>query len=252
MFCQKCGASVEGGATVCQSCGADITDRSEKSVDEQVSLNKNCDVREKDIDEMKRSVDHFSQKRAEYNEYDNVVFLVGQMIKIGKRHSLLIWGIILLVLNVAGLSMGGKLLSFFPGDKERLYSAICIALFVANIIGSCLLIGSYVVYTIRRNRHYEYCVERLSSLTGELNRHYHAYGECPLAADYTNPSNLIAVLELLESGGANSIKEALAILTDKSERRLETERKSFAEIEEVMTLNGNKLGVMFYSADIFY
>ena len=59
-----------------------------------------------------------------------------------------------------------------------------------------------------------YCRTRINELAQELTQHFRAYGYCPVGPEYTNPSILQQIMSVIQSGRAETPKEAINVLLD--------------------------------------
>lgn len=203
MFCNNCGKQNPDSAKFCSECGAPV---SAQMINNAYKVNQHGMKREQtrnaEIMETERMIRYFSQKEASYNEYD---YLCAQLIKFskGKRHALLIWGII--------ISVFGTIL-FSLLTAKNTYPELVVSI-IPFLIGQGMIIG-YIAYSISFGKKHKVTKERFNTVSNELAEHYSNYGVCAVGAEYTNPSNLIAILNTIKSGRADTIKEALNVLID--------------------------------------
>jgi hypothetical protein len=60
---------------------------------------------------------------------------------------------------------------------------------------------------------------QISEIQGALTPYYRAYMDCPVAFEYSSPAYLAELIRLMESGRADSIKEAINIAIDDNHKR---------------------------------
>ena len=236
MYCVNCGKEI-GEQNFCQHCGAQIGNA---SVGEKVSCEAavataapmpSCaptyvaypdrmQQRQDELQVLQKLVAYFSLKSPQYNEYDNVALWI-DVLRRGVSSAALIWGIILLgivtpIMSVVAmpsydydLMLGNMVKESNPGATVTVY--ICL------IVG-VLLIASYIFQRIRNKKRLAQAVDRYCELNEELYAHYCGYANCPIGPEYINPANLQVVIQTIQSGRADTIKEALNILVEDAHR----------------------------------
>ena len=161
----------------------------------QFQMQKNA-VRQSEISALTDVYNYFNVKRSEFEEYDAVCTLMNHYAK-GAKGALLVWGIIVTVMSFMFLGIGGSgavgafLLFFIPG--------------AAMIAGGILM-------KINNKRKLAYYQDRYAILSDELYNYYMSYPSCPVGAEYVNPEILEVIMGVLNSGRADTIKEAINVL----------------------------------------
>ena len=215
MFCNKCGTQLPDGSVFCSSCGCDMSTNSINGVSapvmnygaqflqaqemqaQQYQMQKNA-VRKGEMDTLKRAYEHFNLKRAEFQAYDDVGEKLNRYLR-GAKSALLVWGIIITAISLmfsGAVSSGGSMAPMF---------------FMLFIPGSCMIFGGIMMKVNNKKKCaiYEDEYIRLSNI---LNEHYKAYPQCPVGAEYANPEIMEVIMGILESGRADTIKEAINVL----------------------------------------
>lgn len=215
MFCNKCGTQLPDGSVFCSSCGCDMSTNSINGVSapvmnygaqflqaqemqaQQYQMQKNA-VRKGEMETLKRAYEHFNLKRAEFQAYDEVGEKLNRYLR-GAKSALLVWGIILT--SVALLFSTSTITGNFPA----------VLFFMLLIPGGAMLAGGIMMKVNNKKKCaiYEDEYIRLSNI---LNEHYKAYPLCPVGAEYANPEIMEVIMGILESGRADTIKEAINVL----------------------------------------
>ena len=158
--------------------------------------------RQANMQEMSRMQQYFSQKAAEYDEYDLINATLDEYDK--RKPGLLVWGIILLVIGSSLLSVS------LSRDVET-----CMTILSAVwCLGATGMILAFIFSTISRNKNKRNALSRLVQLADELHTHFVNFGYCAVGEEFTNPAILAKIGENLRSGRADTIKEAINIMFD--------------------------------------
>lgn len=70
-FCSKCGIQIQDGAKFCDGCGAPVYVNT--NIPNNSQLYQTQEARKSSLEEMDRMINYFSQKQAQYDEYDDCV-----------------------------------------------------------------------------------------------------------------------------------------------------------------------------------
>ena len=250
MFCPKCGSKNPDQAAFCSSCGINLkalnSSGTASAADKTYHNEKNrTELRKKEIEKLSMIIEYFSKIPARYYAYDNTC----NMIEISKKKlfGLLIWGIILIVLSfVYGI---GAIVMLSIGKTENL--GACIFAAITFFLVGPMLIVLFIVTSRARNRSYSEAIIRYDKLTEELYNYYLAYDNCAVGCEYTNPANLDAILKTIQSGSADTIEEAINILTGQNLQRSMREMSQHSARSAAASARGVKNAVVFYSARFF-
>lgn len=216
MFCSKCGSQIPDGAGFCSSCGnavnaaPAVATPAAPAVDyqammqaqmmqaQQFQMQKNA-VRQSEINALSAVYHYFNAKRSEFQQYDHVCEQLNHYSR-GAKGALLVWGIIIMAFG-ALMSMGALAGEIpFP-----------VPLFLFIFPGAAMLTGG-IMLKKNNKRQCAYYQEEYLRLSAELNDYYAAYPQCPVGAEYANPEILELILGVLNSGRADTIKEAINVL----------------------------------------
>lgn len=198
MICLKCGSQIPDDVFFCGVCGTEVTHASPQDVQSQMQaqfqMHKNA-MRQSEMQIMGQAIEYFSQKKDTFNEYDvSTHNLINYAT--GTKNGLIIWGAILTVTFFSAMSV--------PGKGFRIFCTISLILSLIMLAGGILM----KVNNRRKYRHYQSENFRLSK---ELYEYYSKYPNCPVGMEYVNPEILQKIMDIMVSGRADSIKEALDI-----------------------------------------
>lgn len=214
MFCNKCGTQLPDGTPFCSTCGANLnapanpTPAQAPMMDyqaqmqmqaQQYQMQKNT-IRQSEIALLQNVYDHFNQKRATFQDYDKVGERLSYYQR-GARSALIVWGAIITVISfsiAATMGTGSGAFAVFM---------------VFSLIGAGMIAGGVMMKVNNRKklRMFESEYIRLSQ---ELNDHYNAYPMCPVGAQYSNPEIIEVIMDVMQSGRANTIADAINILVN--------------------------------------
>jgi hypothetical protein len=188
--------SINGVSAPVMNYGAQFLQAQEMQA-QQYQMQKNA-VRKGEMETLKRAYEHFNLKRAEFQAYDEVGEKLNRYLR-GAKSALLVWGIIITAIS---LMFSGAVCS--GGDMAPMF-------FMLFIPGSGMIFGGIMMKVNNKKKCaiYEDEYIRLSNI---LNEHYKAYPQCPVGAEYANPEIMEVIMGILESGRADTIKEAINVL----------------------------------------
>lgn len=149
------------------------------------------------LTELSKMHQYFSKVQSKYDEFDRINETLPKMNRVGKK-PMLVFGIITLSIAL-----------IFTVVAANTHSELAITPCVLfSIIGFGLLGGFIAIEIVRKKRVQNYN-NRLIQLSKELMYHYNNYGKCQLGADYTNPRIIEKLYDMVQSGRADTIKEAV-------------------------------------------
>ncbi len=207
MFCNKCGTQIPDGSAFCSSCGYDMSggsangapvdyvaqfQRTQEIQAQQYQMQKKA-VRKSEMDLLKKVFDYFNLKRELYNELTNAT---ANYLKFSRKakSGLIVWGIIIFILGFIMVK------SF-----EIIEIAICLCLPALGMVFG----GIMMKVNNKKNR--EYYESESARLSEELYTYYKAYPQCPIGFEYTDPEVIQEIMDVLDSGRADTIKEAIEV-----------------------------------------
>lgn len=235
MFCSNCGKENADGAKFCNSCGATLAIDVNQSAHGQRQQTRNSEIMEID-----RMIRYFSQKSEQYKEYDELGDFLTRYTK-GKHYTLLIWGIILVVL---GLIVIGAIVNTSGTGSTAVLACILL------LPGAGMIVG-HIFYAKNFDNKMSYSLARYAELSQELLDHYNNYGICSVGAEYTNPANLSVIKATIESGRADTIKEAINILIDDAHRNNMEQIAAQTARNTAVAARGTTVAAVFSAANFF-
>ena len=212
-----------------------------KNTEATKSANKNGTANSAEKNLLKSAYDYFALKTNEYTEYDNLFQKALETYKM-KLIPLLVWGIVIIVASIFFYFFNDS----FKGNVELQKIVVII-----NVIGGSVMIIFFIINAAtKKNRILKY-ITRINDITNSLRIHYTDYDKCMVGMEFTNPNNLNAIIMMIESGKANSVKEALNNLCDINRRKINDENNNRVLIDNIMSEYGYRLSVLLYSAKLF-
>lgn len=198
MFCPYCGKETLPNASFCIACGKSVVVPEEATTPVTTDPSADQDVRQKELEALNRSIEHFSQKAARFKEYDIVCERLNHYAR-GAKSALLIFGIIFTAL--------GALVSLICLEDLD-YESFQAFFIVVDIPAILMLIGGILMKTLNAKKRSHYA-EKYFYLSQELYRHYTLYPHCPVPAEYVNPEILAVLANNLYFNRSANVQEAL-------------------------------------------
>ncbi|MBE7071231.1 MAG: hypothetical protein E7383_00540 [Ruminococcaceae bacterium] len=246
-YCAKCGSLIDDQDMFCKKCGNPVNNQIIANTSVEVSpIALQEKTRSEALVEMKRMIAYFSQKQDLYDEYDECVESINhysnprsRVIVPGQSSSspLFIGAIALYI-----LSFFFMLFAIIAGATENGGGAVAlwILTFVFVAIAITCFINGIVRSSKNRRETNEYrqtllneSEEEFARISNELSEYYQNYGYCPVAASYTNPKILSLILEPINLGRADTIKEAInVIIQDSHNSEMELQAQIAAQAAE--------------------
>ncbi len=280
MYCQKCSKQIDDNSKFCVYCGAPVNSNQAVSVQNSPYAVNNVplgmpagaqgyvggfnrgNLREQEINEVRKMLNYFSLKTEQYNEYDSVCreFL---RLKSGRRIAAIAWGCILTIAGgiLTGFAIISAFSKLFNGYFNSAASTFLIALLTAVFLvlpGILLIMLDKKKIRVEYNQQLTYYTNRYYDLSDELYNHYLNYKNCPIGPEYTNPSNIQVILDTIVSGRADSTKEALNVLVEDAHRnRMENYAAQAAQYAQQAAKQAGRaaaasnVGAIFSAANYF-
>lgn len=200
MFCPFCGAKTADGASFCNNCGGRLSGGVQMhQYQEQKETS-----RQREIAVLKNMIRHFSVKQEQYDQCDKCGAQVNETYK-SRGIALIVFGCILLAESLVLLPMYISLMEESIGGALL---GMLSAMISAMIPGALMLFFGIKRKNNNAKTHRD-AVARYESLSRELLGHYHAYPNCPVGPEYTNPRILVLVLQKLQSGRVDNLMDSL-------------------------------------------
>ncbi len=246
MFCSKCGQQIPDNSTFCSACGNQVSGSSNVAVSTpapttnydynaqmqvQFQMQKNA-VRQSEMQSLNNAIQYFFQKKAQFDEFDAVSELVNYYSR-GAKSGLIVWGAII-------ASFG---LVFLAGAGSIGFSELMMGIVMFLVPGSAMIFGGILMKKNNR-RKFAYYQQRYAELSQELYDYYARYPDCPVGPEYVNPDILCVIMDVLESGRADTVKESLNLLLQEIS---DDEYREYLE-----SINANTNAIAFFAAASFF
>lgn len=229
MYCPNCRAVIADGAKFCPSCGSSVTPAQNNyfSAPQPVSpvpqptpsvgyretyeAQKNA-IRQSEMNALHRALQHFSLKMDEYDTYDYVCDQVNRYAR-GAKSGLLVWGAIIFTFSLLVMLAASGILSAAEAPAE-----LYVLAFIFLIPGAAMLAGG-ILMKVNNRRKYNYFLQEYDRLSAELYDHYRSYANCPVGPEYSNPHILASIMQVLQSGRADTVKDSINLMIADSNYR---------------------------------
>ena len=198
-FCRNCGSDM-GTAKFCPNCGGAA--EGEVVVVQNASPIPGADARQRSMRDMENMLNYFGARKAQYDEFD------ANMQEAAERE---------------GSSKGG----FLAG--AIICTVIGFFAWFFFLLGAGFL-ALFIVTKISNNKKKEACIARCAELQQELSDYYDAYGYCPIGFEYTRPSTLEILYDIIRKGRASTPGDAINLyLADLDRAEMVNAMKETAE-----------------------
>lgn len=203
-FCSKCGTEISESTKFCPNCGQSVNFELSPSGKNEVAGSKLSAK-----DEIAKIYDYFSQRQDLYQRFDSLTEKINGIPQRIKLFRFLACGIFIVFLIIAMMYKNQKVL-------ETIMGVILAASF-----------GWYFYYRFIKSR---LTLKKLNSerdsVNSEILDYYNAYGDCALGVEYTRIQDIQLIADMLRSGRATSIADALNLIID-DEHKARVERNTF-------------------------
>lgn len=178
--CKQCGADLNG-ARFCPNCGASAS--GEMAAPNYASAPVGADVRQRSIADMQHMISYFGAKKATYDEFEKVSEEVQER-----------------TLRGFGGWIGAAIISVLIGIfSEAAFFYVVAVAFVA----------AFILLKKKNKDKLAIATARQTELHNELEAYYEAYGYCSVGFEYTRPSTLEALYELIRKGRVTTPGDAI-------------------------------------------
>ncbi len=197
MFCSVCGQKVPDHSTFCSLCGASVAPttypNAQAQLQAQYQVQKNA-IRQSEIQELNSVIQYFARFRGLFDEFTSVSSQVEHYGR-GAKAALIVWGAIILTFG----------LLIFGGSGELAAGMVFL------LPGSAMIVGG-ILMKVNNRKKYAYYTQRQQELAGQMMDAYDQYPNCPVGPEYCFPAILDLLMDILQSGRADTIKEAINLL----------------------------------------
>ena len=239
--CNECGYE-NHGRRICKRCGAPLDLSAEKN---GISVDDLPDMSLYEVNkELKKLIRYFDFMRAQYSEYE---FCNQKLDFLDKRGyipiGVLIFGIIMMGVTT-WLSVLVALRAF------KLYNGLILwlAMFFVDGLYSAVAYSRSLKDNRKKIKKY---LGREVELAKQLTNYYNDYGPCLLEAKYTDPRILDRLQNIIKSGRASSLEQALDLLFEDSGRTKEESAEYLATVASRQAEFGEKDALVFCSSSFF-
>ena len=211
-FCSNCGAEIADGTKFCPSCGTAVNGQSVSAV---ADSNSRLLDKENSLKELSKIYEYFEKKRSVYDEWNYVNYTLSDYSENGKKKAArkflfyyFIAGIMAIVAWVL-ISLLEKI------SNDIIFWIIMIPTILLLLLAFFLFFGGGIFLAIHKQKiRIRELTARQEVLRGELNEYYHNYGSCPIGIEYTFPKDIEYMIDIIRSGRAVKISDALNIMLD--------------------------------------
>lgn len=188
-------------------------------------------MRQTEIKVLGEVIRHFSSHQGDYDAYDNNTRRLLYYAR-GASSALLVWGIILTVLGL-----------FFTG----MFAEFGMVFWVPGIL---MTLGG-ILMKVNNHSKMNSCLRNHKQLTQELYQHYLKYTNCPVGPEYSNPRVLQILMEILQSGRCDTIKEAINCMLAGANQKVVPQY--YQQMQRHTTLANAEIGinVIFASGQLY-
>ena len=239
--CNECGYE-NHGRRICKRCGAPLDLSAEKN---GISVDDLPDMSLYEVNkELKKLIRYFDFMRIQYSEYE---FCNQKLDFLDKRGyipiGVLIFGIIMMGVTT-WLSVLVALRAF------KLYNGLILwlAMFFVDGLYSAVAYSRSLKDNRKKIKKY---LGREVELAKQLTNYYNDYGPCLLEAKYTDPRILDRLQNIIKSGRASSLEQALDLLFEDSGRTKEESAEYLATVASRQAEFGEKDALVFCSSSFF-
>jgi hypothetical protein len=239
--CNECGYE-NHGRRICKRCGAPLDLSAEKN---GISIDELPDISLYEVNrELKKLIRYFDFMRAQYSEYE---FCNQKLDLLDKKGyvpiGVLVFGIIMMGVTT-WLSVLVALRAF------KLYNGLILWLAMFFVDGLYAAVAYSRSLKDNRKKIKKY-LGREVELARELTNYYNDYGPCLLEAKYTDPRILDRLQNIIKSGRASSLEQALDLLFEDSGRTKEESAEYLATVASRQAEFGEKDALVFCSSSFF-
>ena len=198
-----------------------ITNPGYPAQDPYIQYQQRSAMRQIEISVLSEIIRHFSAQQGSYDAYDsnakNLVYYAK-----GATDALLVWGIIVTVLGIifSNIAVGFGMVFWIPG---------------------CMMIFGGILMKVSSRNKLNKCRNTHKQLTQELYQHYLKYTNCPVGPEYTNPKILQVLMNILQSGRCDSIKEAINCMLSGGNQKVIT--RYYQQMQKQVTSLNAELGI---------
>lgn len=253
MFCSKCGAAQPDGAVFCSSCGNRLEGvapaapqmpnandylQMQQQMQAQYQAQKNA-IRQSEMASMEQAYRYFDAIRDRYDAYDQTCEEINRRCR-GTSNARIVLGIIclffFLISSLSAVDYG---------------AGVLIPLTIFLFIPGLWMLIACICGKVKNKKKLAQAQEEYARLADELNDYYMAYPNCPVGPEYTNPEILEAIYAVLQSGRADTVKDAInTLINDANNAEMEAYMAQINRNAAAANAN-SRAAAIFLAADLF-
>lgn len=217
-FCSQCGAQLQDNMRFCPSCGSKAvvveTSVSANPIPLVDSIQEKHNIRNQNLNEINRMIEYFGQKSALYDEIEVLGAEIQQLQDEPDAHydtsiANALYCFFYFAFRKAFLFIMGAWLIIMGFSTLSNPDGAAMGLFFI-VIGGLVLFLAIKLRNNRQNKIEQYD-QRCKQIASELKEYYQGYGPCAVGSEYSAPKILVELKSIIESGRADTIKEAVNI-----------------------------------------
>lgn len=199
-FCGTCGTKLNGQA-FCPNCGTPVGNEVMVSGNTSVIYGQPKSERQMALDELDAVIDHFSYVEDEFNELIEKTNQIENL----KQKKILRWVFSMPIFVLVVALLGGTVLTKLP-------DFVALVLLVVAIV---LPIALPIYLKIQNAKEIKALDKYTDTLTEKVMDNYNSFnGECPVGFNFYNPVSLSWLRELITSGRASTVSQAMNLMMD--------------------------------------
>jgi len=256
-FCVNCGTKIEEGMKFCPNCGTAAPEAAKvirpanafhalPASGEvnyvQQTVSRSSMERQVALREVKEAYDYFNQMRPEYERVD---YLDSEKARLGNRsNARLKWGIPLGIIGFFIASWTVMLGGYTGATAFKIWACIMAI--------PVILIVWHIVMNIIWNRQQVKTDAEYAVLVDDLYNYYTKYVGSPIGYDYSHPDVVFHIGQMIDSGRASTIPQAINCMLHDAEREADELHMMMIERQARATARGATAAAIFAAASWFF
>lgn len=239
--CNECGYE-NHGRRICKRCGAPLDLSAEKN---GISVDDLPDMSLYEVNkELKKLIRYFDFMRAQYSEYE----FCNQKLDFLDKKGYVPIGVLIFGIIIMGVTTWLSVLVALRAFKLYNGLILWLAMFFVDGLYSAVAYSRSLKDNRKKIKKY---LGREVELAKQLTNYYNDYGPCLLEAKYTDPRILDRLQNIIKSGRASSLEQALDLLFEDSGRTKEESAEYLATVATRQAEFGEKDALVFCSSSFF-
>ena len=244
MYCKKCGKQIQDGSRFCEYCGTKHEHGDEfrpiRIQHEEQPYNNYADsrrnIRQSELDELNNMIHYFSYKQEQYDEFDSVCGTLSEADRILSQSPS---GSFIF----SGIALGFMLLGLLFGSNGfgTFLMIVGLILAIPGVIKLVMYFSRKSFWTKKKTL----AEQRYEELSSELMQYYQQYSYCPVGVEYTNPAILQQLRDVIQSGYADTTRDAINYL-------IQQQHNATIEKNTAAASNAAKTAAVFTAANFIF